>query len=200
MQGILHEDQQQAFTIRAQVRVPSRKATCDGYRWFQLYWYAPPLPPNLPSSRECLLFPHSLLTLIRTNRPRNNDVTIPVLRRAKVVGFTVLVVTLDTFLLGWCPHDLDRSFFSPSPRASGGKSARPIPSSCNDGDYRLARTNDHSRSTWTRSSRVSHQAASRRGEPSRLALGGCKKPTRASSPRGMMISRSCARIGMDLSY
>jgi lactate 2-monooxygenase len=32
------------------------------------------------------------------------------LRRAKAAGFTTLVVTLDTFLLGWRPHDLDTTF------------------------------------------------------------------------------------------
>jgi lactate 2-monooxygenase len=62
------------------------------------------LPPFL------FLSPHSLLTLTRMNRPRNNDVTLSVLRRAKAAGFTALVVTLDTFLLGWRPHDLDTSY------------------------------------------------------------------------------------------
>lgn len=52
----------------------------DGPRWFQLYW------PNDP------------------------DVCISVLERAKAAGFTALVVTLDTWLLGWRPHDLDHAY------------------------------------------------------------------------------------------
>ena len=36
--------------------------------------------------------------------------TLSVLRRAKAAGFTALVVTLDTFLLGWRPHDLDTAY------------------------------------------------------------------------------------------
>jgi len=43
-------------------------------------------------------------------RPRSNDVTLSVLGRAKAAGFTALVVTLDTFLLGWRPHDLDTTY------------------------------------------------------------------------------------------
>jgi isopentenyl diphosphate isomerase/L-lactate dehydrogenase-like FMN-dependent dehydrogenase len=52
----------------------------DGPRWFQLYW------PNDP------------------------DVCISLLERAKRAGFTALVVTLDTWLLGWRPHDLDNAY------------------------------------------------------------------------------------------
>ena len=52
----------------------------DGPRWFQLYW------PNDP------------------------DVCVSFLERAKAAGFTALVVTLDTWLLGWRPHDLDNAF------------------------------------------------------------------------------------------
>jgi lactate 2-monooxygenase len=52
----------------------------DGPRWFQLYW------PNDP------------------------DVCISLLERAKAAGFTALVVTLDTWLLGWRPHDLDTAY------------------------------------------------------------------------------------------
>jgi lactate 2-monooxygenase len=52
----------------------------DGPRWFQLYW------PNDP------------------------DVTLSMLDRAKAAGFTTLVVTLDTWLLGWRPHDLDTAY------------------------------------------------------------------------------------------
>ncbi|MFC9324082.1 lactate 2-monooxygenase [Kitasatospora sp. NPDC057015] len=49
-------------------------------RWYQLYW---------PTDREvCLSF----------------------LERAKASGFSVLVLTLDTPVLGWRPADLDRGF------------------------------------------------------------------------------------------
>jgi lactate 2-monooxygenase len=37
-------------------------------------------------------------------------VTLSVLGRAKAAGFTALVLTLDTFLLGWRPHDLDTAY------------------------------------------------------------------------------------------
>ncbi|KAF6755845.1 oxidoreductase [Ephemerocybe angulata] len=56
------------------------EANEDGHRWFQLYW------------------------------PRTNEVTISVLNRAKEAGYTALVVTLDTTIIGWRPHDLDRSY------------------------------------------------------------------------------------------
>ncbi|KAH9060162.1 FMN-dependent alpha-hydroxy acid dehydrogenase [Lactarius vividus] len=87
VQGILHKDGELAT---ASVGVPfimstasSRsieavaKANGDGHRWYQLIW------------------------------PRNNDVTLSILGRAKAAGFTALVVTLDSFLFGWRPHDLD---------------------------------------------------------------------------------------------
>jgi lactate 2-monooxygenase len=56
------------------------EASGDGARWFQLYW------PNDP------------------------DVCASVLDRAAASGFSTLVVTLDTWLLGWRPHDLDQSY------------------------------------------------------------------------------------------
>src|SRR6266702_3896558 len=43
-------------------------------------------------------------------RPRSHDVTLSVLGRAKAAGFTALVVTLDTFLLGRRPHDPDTAY------------------------------------------------------------------------------------------
>jgi L-lactate dehydrogenase (cytochrome) len=55
-------------------------ANGDGSRWYQLYW---PTDPEL-----CESF----------------------LSRAKFAGYTHLVVTLDTTLLGWRPRDLDRGF------------------------------------------------------------------------------------------
>ncbi|KAI7211734.1 FMN-dependent alpha-hydroxy acid dehydrogenase [Hortaea werneckii] len=58
------------------------KANGKGVRWFQLYW------------------------------PRNehNDITVSLLHRAKNAGFTALVVTLDTYILGWRPSDMDNGY------------------------------------------------------------------------------------------
>ncbi|KAH7886886.1 oxidoreductase [Phlebopus sp. FC_14] len=47
----------------------------DGHRWYQLYW-----------------------TL-------SSDLTLSLLRRAKESGYTALVVTVDTMILGWRAHD-----------------------------------------------------------------------------------------------
>ena len=55
-------------------------ASGDGPRWFQLY------------------------------RPNDDAVCASILDRARTVGFTVLVVTLDTWTLGWRPTDLDRAY------------------------------------------------------------------------------------------
>jgi lactate 2-monooxygenase len=55
------------------------KANGDGVRWFQLYW----------PSRE------------------NDEITVSILRRAEAAGFTALFVTLDTYMLGWRPTDMD---------------------------------------------------------------------------------------------
>ena len=41
---------------------------------------------------------------------RSDDVCASILARAASAGFTTLVVTLDTWLLGWRPHDLDQSY------------------------------------------------------------------------------------------
>lgn len=49
-------------------------------RWFQLYW------------------------------PQDDEITGSLLRRARANGYSVLVVTLDTFSLAWRPLDLDGSF------------------------------------------------------------------------------------------
>ncbi|HEX4359244.1 MAG TPA: lactate 2-monooxygenase [Pseudonocardia sp.] len=56
------------------------EASGDGPRWFQLYW------------------------------PTEDDVTISLLYRARAAGYTTLVVTLDTWTLGYRPHDLDQSY------------------------------------------------------------------------------------------
>lgn len=58
------------------------KANGDGARWYQLYW-----PSN-----------------------EHNDVTISLLNRAKASGYTALVVTLDTYMLGWRPSDMDNGY------------------------------------------------------------------------------------------
>jgi isopentenyl diphosphate isomerase/L-lactate dehydrogenase-like FMN-dependent dehydrogenase len=55
-------------------------ANGDGIRWFQLYW------------------------------PNDEEVCASFLARAKAAGYSALVVTLDTWLLGWRPHDLDRAY------------------------------------------------------------------------------------------
>ncbi|KAG1829857.1 FMN-dependent alpha-hydroxy acid dehydrogenase [Suillus variegatus] len=52
----------------------------NGQRWYQLYW------------------------------PRTDEITISLLNRAKAAGFSALVITLDTMLLGWRPHDLDTAY------------------------------------------------------------------------------------------
>ncbi|MFI6479207.1 lactate 2-monooxygenase [Nonomuraea sp. NPDC050663] len=52
----------------------------DAPRWYQLYW------------------------------PTSEQVCLSFLARAKAAGFSVLVLTLDTGLLGWRPADLDRAF------------------------------------------------------------------------------------------
>lgn len=55
------------------------KANGNGTRWYQLYW-----PAN-----------------------ENNDITVSLLDRAKKAGFSALFVTLDTYILGWRPSDMD---------------------------------------------------------------------------------------------
>ena len=58
------------------------KANGDGTRWFQLYW---PLEEH-------------------------NLITESILDRAQKAGFTALCVTLDTYVLGWRPSDMDNGF------------------------------------------------------------------------------------------
>jgi lactate 2-monooxygenase len=45
-----------------------------------------------------------------SDRPKTNEVILSLLKRAKENKYTALVVTLDTMLLGWRPHDLDTSY------------------------------------------------------------------------------------------
>jgi lactate 2-monooxygenase len=54
----------------------------DGQRWYQLYW----------PSRE------------------HDDITLSLLQRAKKSKYTVLFVTLDTYILGWRPDDMDNGY------------------------------------------------------------------------------------------
>jgi lactate 2-monooxygenase len=56
------------------------RASGKGPRWYQLYW------------------------------PTDDDITISLLRRAQAAGFTVLVVTLDTWTPAWRPLDLDGGY------------------------------------------------------------------------------------------
>jgi isopentenyl diphosphate isomerase/L-lactate dehydrogenase-like FMN-dependent dehydrogenase len=56
------------------------KTTGASPRWFQLYW------------------------------PRNRDFAASLVRRAEAAGYRALVVTLDTYLLGWRPRDLTLSY------------------------------------------------------------------------------------------
>jgi L-lactate dehydrogenase (cytochrome) len=56
------------------------EANGDGSRWYQLYW------------------------------PTDDELCISFLNRAKAAGYSHLVITLDTTLLGWRPLDLDRGY------------------------------------------------------------------------------------------
>ncbi|KAL4758313.1 lactate 2-monooxygenase [Aspergillus foveolatus] len=58
------------------------KVNRGGPRWYQLYW-----PSN-----------------------EHHDITASLLKRAKENGYKVLVVTLDTYMLGWRPSDLDNGY------------------------------------------------------------------------------------------
>ncbi|MDN4174003.1 alpha-hydroxy-acid oxidizing protein [Nocardioides sp. SOB77] len=55
-------------------------ANGDGSRWYQLYW------------------------------PTDDELAVSFLRRARAAGYTHLVITLDTTLLGWRPIDLDLGY------------------------------------------------------------------------------------------
>jgi isopentenyl diphosphate isomerase/L-lactate dehydrogenase-like FMN-dependent dehydrogenase len=94
VQGIMHPDGELAVARAcAELGIPMilstvsshsledvAKANGDGVRWFQLYW------------------------------PNDEQVCASFLDRAKAAGFSALVVTLDTWLLGWRPHDLDHGY------------------------------------------------------------------------------------------
>ena len=55
-------------------------ANGGGSRWYQLYW------------------------------PKDDELAVSFLQRARAAGYTHLVITLDTTLLGWRPLDLDRGY------------------------------------------------------------------------------------------
>ncbi|KAI5995171.1 FMN-dependent alpha-hydroxy acid dehydrogenase, partial [Pisolithus albus] len=95
VQGLLHADAELATASAAgSVGVPFIMSTASsrsiedvakangprGHRWYQLYW------------------------------PRTADITLSLLKRAKANGFTALVITLDTMILGWRPHDLETAY------------------------------------------------------------------------------------------
>src|SRR4051794_31013863 len=40
----------------------------------------------------------------------HDDITISLLQRAKKAGYTTLFVTLDTYILGWRPSDMDNGY------------------------------------------------------------------------------------------
>jgi lactate 2-monooxygenase len=94
VQSIVHEDAELAVArATASVGVPMTLSTVssftleqvaeasgDGVRWFQLYW------------------------------PNDDAFTASLLARAKAAGYSALVVTLDTWMLGWRPHDLDHAY------------------------------------------------------------------------------------------
>jgi len=94
VQGIMHADGELAVARVAQeLGLPMAVSTVSSYtleevaeangagtRWFQLYW------------------------------PNDEDVCASLLARAKAAGYSTLLVTLDTWLLGWRPHDLDQAY------------------------------------------------------------------------------------------
>lgn len=56
------------------------EASGDGHRWYQLYW------------------------------PKDPEVAASLVQRAEAAGYRAIVVTLDTFMLGWRPTDLDTAY------------------------------------------------------------------------------------------
>jgi lactate 2-monooxygenase len=56
------------------------EASGDGSRWYQLYW------------------------------PAEREVAASLVARAQAAGFRALMVTLDTFMMGWRPTDLDAAY------------------------------------------------------------------------------------------
>lgn len=58
----------------------------------------------------CTLFPLVKYVIHVECRPKSDDLTLSLLSRAKSNGFSALVITLDTMLLGWRQHDLDHAY------------------------------------------------------------------------------------------
>lgn len=94
VQGIIHREAEMATgraaaalglpfvlsTVSSQPMERVAQAMGPGLRWFQLYW------------------------------GKNPELTASMLRRAESAGYTALVVTLDTSMLGWRERDLDRGY------------------------------------------------------------------------------------------
>lgn len=94
VQGIMHVDAELAVArVAAELGLPMALSTVssvameevaqasgDGNRWFQLYW------------------------------PNDEDICASFLDRATKSGFSTLIVTLDTWMLGWRPRDLDQAY------------------------------------------------------------------------------------------
>jgi len=94
VQSIVHPDGELATArAAAELGVPMVLSTASSYtmeevaeangngpRWFQLYW------------------------------PNSDEVAVSILERAARSGFDTLVVTLDTWALGWRPRDLDAAY------------------------------------------------------------------------------------------
>jgi hypothetical protein len=154
------------------------------------------LPPIFLLTTVLSPFPFSQ-ALIHAKRPRNDETTLSVLRRAKLAGFT-LFVTLDTFLLCPCPHDLDMAYF---PFATGVGVQVDTDPVFVERQQLPPRPDEHPAFRLNLDAfraRASRQAMSRRGRRTRLGQGGCKRPTRASSACGR-TSSSYMRTGMGLS-
>ena len=102
VQSILHPDGEPAVArAAASVGLPMVLSTAASYtieqvaeaggtgpRWYQLYW------------------------------PKDRDLAVSFLGRARAAGYTALVVTLDTVTLAWRPRDLDAAYL-PFLRAIG---------------------------------------------------------------------------------
>jgi L-lactate dehydrogenase (cytochrome) len=94
VQSIVHPDGELATArAAAELGVPAILSTASSYtieqvaeamgdapRWFQLYW------------------------------PSDPDLAASFLQRAEVAGYGAIVVTLDTWLLGWRPRDLEQAY------------------------------------------------------------------------------------------
>ncbi|KAL5339620.1 FMN-dependent dehydrogenase [Aspergillus crustosus] len=94
VQSLFHDDKETGLAeVCSEVGVPYTLSTAstssiedvaaangDGQRWFQLYW------------------------------PGDDEINLSLLKRAKENGYSVLVVTLDTWSLAWRPADLDNAY------------------------------------------------------------------------------------------